>query len=134
LTDSVQGVRQKEFRPLCHTPDSAVSNQPALSWRRAWNPGYGPCRNWWNRPRESGRGAGGEIDVSGFNLNWITFAFYGAGVAYCFYIIIFRWAAYRERYGRNSLYQHMGLVTFGFGIVGWLLAVAIWLIQRQLSN
>ena len=72
--------------------------------------------------------------IWGISLNLIPYVFYGLGIAYCFYVLIFRWTALRKEYGSMSLYWWMGAVLAAFSISGWLVAVAIWLLQRQFAK
>ena len=67
-------------------------------------------------------------------VNAISTTFFFIGGAYCLYSIVFRWPAIRNKYGTVSLYWWPVAVLFAFSLVGWLLAVAIWLVQRELSN
>jgi len=67
-------------------------------------------------------------------VNSISSIFFVIGVAYCLYGVAFRWRAIRNKYGTVSLYWWPFAVVFAFSFIGWLLAVAIWLIQRQLAS
>jgi hypothetical protein len=67
-------------------------------------------------------------------VNSISAIFFLMGIAYCFYSIAFRWPAVRNKYGSLGLYWWPVVIVLAFSMTGWLLAVAVWLVQRRLSN
>src|SRR5205085_10659881 len=82
-----------------------------------------------------GRGAGEVTDwILRIPVNAISTSFVFIGIAYCLYIAMFRLPSLRNKYGTMSLYWWLTAILFAFSFAGWLLALAIWLIQRQLSN
>ena len=81
---------------------------------------------------------GAEDEMTGLieriPVNSISPIFFAIGFLYYLYMVAFRWPVIRSRYGTISLYWWPPAVLFAFSMAGWFLALAIWLIQRQLSN